>query len=122
MGRVPGESKWGGRQPERLKRTPDLIRGIERLERLERYSLRAGDIRQHRKKHQSQVQTSKALKVDFGLTLNLSFIPYPFGSPLSLCLHPFVFQFILHPFALILSRSLSLCLYPFMILENFVYL
>jgi hypothetical protein len=43
--------------------------------------LRAGHIRQHRKKHQSQIQTSETLN-------SLS-------------------PFILHPFALILSRNLS---------------
>jgi hypothetical protein len=42
------------------------LNGAKRLtlERLERYSLRAGNIRQHRKKHQSQIQTSEILKVD----------------------------------------------------------
>ena len=66
-------------------------KAIERLERLERYSLRAGHIRQHRNKHQSQIQTSEILDLCFRPFLNLSFIP----SPLS-------FQIILHPFAFIL--------------------
>jgi hypothetical protein len=52
---------------ERLERSE----AIERLERLERSSLRARHIRQHRKKHQSQVQRPK--------TLGFYLIPYPFA-------------------------------------------
>jgi hypothetical protein len=57
--------------------------------------LRAGHIRQHRKKHQSQIQTSETLN-------SLS-------------------PFILHPFALILSRNLSLsfCLHPFVAMTGY---
>jgi hypothetical protein len=67
---------------ERLERS----KAVERLERLERYLVRAGNIRQHRKKDQSQVQTFETLN-------SLS-------------------SFILDPFALILSRNLSLIPYP----------
>jgi hypothetical protein len=73
---------WAVATKQRLERSE----AIERLERLERYSLRAGHIRQHRKKHQSQIQTSETLN-------SLS-------------------TFILHLFALILSRNLSFILLP----------
>jgi hypothetical protein len=54
---------------------------------LERSSLRAGDIRRHRKKHQSQVQTSKILN-SLSPIYPSSFRPYPFEK---LILYPFAF-------------------------------
>ena len=61
-----------------------------------------GDIRQHRNKHQSQVQTSETLDLRFRRSLNLSFILLP--SSLSYILHPLY----LHPFvAMIVSSKCS---------------
>ena len=60
-------------------------KAIERLERLERYSLRAGHIRQHRNKHQSQIQNSETV--------------YPL-----FILHPFAFIFFMISHGLVRFR------------------
>jgi hypothetical protein len=74
-----------------------LLNGLNGAKRLNGWndwnvcSLRAGHIRRHRKKHQSQVQTSETLKVD--LCTSFELILYPFA---------FILSDLLHPFALIL--------------------
>ena len=70
-----------------------LLNGLNGAKRLNGWndwnvcSLRAGHSRQHRNKHQSQIQTSKILKVD--LCPSFELILYPFAFILSARLHPF---------------------------------
>jgi hypothetical protein len=61
-------------------------------------SLRAGHIRQHRKKHQSQVENSETLAFVFAFS---KLILYPFAF----IPHPLPSSFILYPFAFILLRG-----------------